>query len=152
MTIDLGNLEQRPGDGTHLTRDQVTVIERYMRRILKRLDLGYWRVYVSRDLPPDGCLLMINPTDGRRVAMLYVSESWWDGDSDHRIDLTHEALHLAHHDQEEVIRRFHRDNGDVGPYVLSLIWGQFKMETERMVDSLSYVLAPHMPKWKGQPR
>lgn len=36
--------------------------------------------------------------------------------------------------------------------VLSLIWGQFKMETERMVDSLSYVLAPHMPKWKGQPR
>lgn len=99
--------------------------------------------------PGDGsdCLLMIEPTDGRRCAMLYVAEHWWSGSPDHRTDITHEALHLAHHDQEEVIRRFKRDQGDVGEYALGLVWSQFKVETERMVDSLSYVLAPHMPRW-----
>ena len=86
-------------------------------------------------------------TDGRRTAMLYVAEDWWTSSPDHRTDVTHEALHLAHHDQEEVIRRFKSDQGDVGQYALGIVWSQFKVETERMVDSLSYVLAPHMPPW-----
>jgi len=146
--LDLTNLEPRRTDGSHITKDQVAYTERYMGKVLRRLDLSYWRVYVAKDLPPEGSRLMIEPTDGRRVAMLYIADDWWPTADDHRVDITHEALHLAHHDQEEVIRRFKTDNGDVGPYALHLVWSQFKMETERMVDSLSYVLAPHMPRWK----
>lgn len=147
MTVDFTNLKSRPGDGSHLTKSQVKYIQEYMKEVLVRLELNYWHVFVAKDLAPEGCLLMIEPTDGRRVAMLYVSETWWNESPDHRLDIVHEALHLAHHDQEEVIRRFKNDTGDVSPYALSIIWSQFKMETERMVDGLSYVLAPTMPEW-----
>jgi len=146
-SVDFTDLHARAGDGSHLTKAQVRYIEEYMREVLVRLELNYWHVYVAKDLAPEHCLLMIEPTDGRRVAMLYVSETWWNESPDHRLDIVHEALHLAHHDQEEVIRRFKRDQGDVGSYAMSIVWSQFKTETERMVDGLSYVIAPTMPEW-----
>lgn len=60
---------------------------------------------------------------------------------------THEALHLAHHDTDSHIRRFFDGSGDVSEYVKSVVVGDFKANLERMVDSLSYVIAPHMPHW-----
>lgn len=143
----LSSYEPRNHDGSHLTAAQVAYLEKYMRKILRRLELNYWRIFIARDLPPERAKLMVEPVDGRRITPLYVADDWWDTTFDHRLDLTHEALHLAHHDQEEVIRRFKNDNGDVGSYPMSIVWDQFKIETERMVDSLSYVLAPHMPRW-----
>lgn len=145
--------DTRPSDGGHLTPAQVRAIETYMRKLLAALELNYWRVYVATDLPPPGALLMIEPTDGRRIAMLYVSEDWYakQDATEKRINMTHEALHLAHHDQELVIRHFKDTTGDVATYPMQIIWDQFKVETERMVDSLSYVLAPHMPAWR-EPR
>lgn len=137
-----------PGTGRHVTPQLTAAIEAYMRDILHRLDLGYWDVHVATDVPdsPDA-LLAIHPTDGRRVAMLYVSEGWAERDPDPRQSLVHEALHLAHHDQEECIRRFFRENGDIGEYVKSIIQSQFRMETERMVDSLANAISPLMPTW-----
>lgn len=148
--LDFTDLQPRDADGSHLTRHQVATIERYVEKVLLRLDLNYWRVYVACKLPPQDALLMIEPTDGRRVAMLYVSAEWWDDrtSEEKRTDLVHECLHLAHHDQEEVIRRFKNTTGDVGAYPMSLVWEQFRIETERMVDSLSYVIAPFMPRWQ----
>jgi hypothetical protein len=136
-------------DGSHLDKAQVDHIESYMRKILQKLDLNYWRVYVAKDLAPERCRLSIEPTDGRRVAMLFVAADWWDNSppEEKRSDITHEALHLAHHDLDECIRRFVDGNGDVGEYPMSIFWGQAKTELERMVDSLSYVLAPQMPAW-----
>jgi hypothetical protein len=149
--LDLSDLRPRESDGSHVTPEQTVAIERYVAKVLVKLDLNYWRVYVAKDLPPEGALLMIEPTDGRRVALLYVSDGWWTSQSadEKRTDLVHECLHLAHHDQEEVIRRFKNNNGDVGTYAMSLVWEQFHVETERMVDSLSYVIAPFMPKWQA---
>lgn len=147
--LDYTDLQSRDSDGSHITKPQIEHIETYVRDLLQRLDLNYWRVYVAKDMPPERARLMIEPTDGRRVAMLYVSEGWY-GETpaeEKRTDLVHEVLHLAHHDQEEVIRRFKNDNGDVGAYAMQLIWLQFKTETERMVDSLSYVIAPFIPEW-----
>lgn len=140
-----------PYDGSHLTPKQVKILERYCRKVLKALDLSYWKVFVSSDLPPEDALLMIVPTDGRRIAGLCVSERWWEQNAElKRTDITHEMLHLAHHDQEEVIRTWRNGTADVAPYVLDFLWERFNIETERMVDSLSYVLAPHMPKWPGK--
>lgn len=146
-SVDFTNLNSRPGDGSHLSQAQVQYIQEYMKEVLVRLELNYWHVFIAKDMAPEHCLLMIEPTDGRRVAMLYVSEHWWNESPDHRLDIVHEALHLAHHDQEEVIRRFKNDNGDIGAYAMQLVWSQFKMETERMVDGMSYVIAPTMPEW-----
>ena len=148
MVLDFTDLSPRDHDGSHLSTDQVDAIEGYVRDLLLRLDLNYWHVFVARNLPPEDAQLMIEPTDGRRIAMLYIGEGWWDRDADEkRQDLTHECLHLAHHDQEECIRRFKNDNGDIGEYPWSIVWSQFRVETERMVDSLSYVIAPFMPPW-----
>lgn len=148
--IDFTDLEARPSDGSHLEPWQVQAIEEYVRQLLAVLDLAHWRVYVARDLPPEDCKLMIHPTDGRRIAMLHLTEDWWTrGDADEkRIDLTHEVLHLAHHDAEAGIRRWINDSGDIAEYVKHLVMGEFKTNLERMVDSLSYVIAPHMPEWR----
>lgn len=149
MSIDLTDLDPMPSDGQHLTPAVVEAIEKYMVKILRALDLAHWRVYVAKDRAPDDCLLMIQPTDGRRIAMLYVSDGWIDQSAvEKQTDLTHEALHLAHHDQDEHIRRFLDGSGDISNYVKHLVLSQYKTNTERMVDSLSYVLAPHMPRWK----
>jgi hypothetical protein len=150
VAVDLTKLEPRSSDGSHITKAQIQHIETYMAKVLLALELNYWRVFVAKDQPPEDCRLMIHPTDGRRIAGLFVSGEWWEdaNPEEKRTDITHEALHLAHHDQEEVLRRFVRDQGDVGSYPMSIIWAQFKVETERMVDSLSYVLAPHMPPWQ----
>jgi hypothetical protein len=153
MSLDyMHGHEARDGDGSHLTKRQQRILERYCERLLKRLDLSYWKVFVACDLPPEDALLMISPTDGRRTAGLCVSEGWWERQDaeQKRIDLTHEMLHLAHHDQEEVIRTWKASTADVAPYVLDLLWERFNIETERMTDSLSYVLAPHMPPWKAK--
>lgn len=145
-----GALEKREHDGSHLTAEQMQQIESYARDLLQALELNFWRVYMAKDLPPKDCLLMIEPTDGGRTAMLYVSEGRWDerDAEEKRVDLTHECLHLIHHDQEYVIRHFKDHNGDVGEYPMSMLWEAFAVETERMVDSLSYLLAPNMPEWR----
>lgn len=146
--IDLTNLEAVTHDGSHLTADQVHAIEAYVRQMLAALDLAHWRVFVSRDLPPEDCRAMISPTDGRRIAALHLAADWWTTDPDtKRIDITHELLHLAHHDTDAGLRRFLDGSGDVSEYVKHLVMGEFKTNLERMVDSLSYVLAPFMPEW-----
>lgn len=149
MTVDFSNLAPREHDGSHLTGPQADTIETYAAQVLLALELNYWRIHVATKLPPEDCLLMIEPCDGRRLAMLFVSPDWWAKRTveEKRTDITHECLHLAHHDQEELIRRFVRNTGDVGSYAMGLVWEQFKLETERMVDSLSYVLAPFIPPW-----
>lgn len=139
----------RPSDGLHVSRKVVEAVEVYMVRLLLALDLGHWRVYVAKDMPPEDARASIEPTDGRRIAMLYLSETWEHEDpEEQQVDLVHEALHLAHHDQDEHIRRFIYESGDISSYTKQLFMGQYRVDTERMVDSLSYVLSPHMPKWK----
>lgn len=146
--LDLGDLQSQPGDGTHITTQQADAIETNMAGILRALDLAHWRVHVAADLPPEDARLMIEPVDGRRIAMLYVAETWWDSPAAvKRVDLTHEALHLAHHDVDANLRRFFNGSGDIADYVRSLVVDQFKTDLERMVDSLSYVIGPFMPEW-----
>lgn len=149
MNLDLSDLQPRRHDASHVTPDQVRQVEDYMARLLHALDLGYWKVHVAKDLPPEDAKLMIWPTDGRRVAMLFIAEDWWVSTdaAEKRIDLTHEALHLAHHDTEANLRRFLRESGDISEYVKSIVISQMKTDLERMVDSLSYVVGSFMPDW-----
>lgn len=138
-------------DASHISKAQVRKVEAWIAEALRTLDLNFWRVYVAAEEPSsDDAIAMIEPTDGRRIAMLYLSERFLtDPLSEQMETLTHEVLHLLHHDADEVIRRFFRESGDVPAYAGSLIVDQFKLELERMVDSLSYVLQPLMPEWKG---
>lgn len=145
----IGNREIIKSDGSHLPRELVTQIEWYVEQVLIHLELNYWKVWVACDRPPADCKMMIEPTDGRRVAMLYVQDDWVSQDAvSKRLDITHECLHLMHHDQEEVIRRFKNNQGDTSHYAMGIVWEQFEIETERMVDSLSYLMAPWMPEWE----
>ena len=152
LALDFDDLESVPGDGSHLSKSQIRQIERYMKVVLESLDLSHWRVYVAVDKPPDGALLMIQPTDGRRVAMLYIAEHWWDRQRPEEkcTDLTHEALHLAHHDMDEAVRRFIDASEEISWKAKRTFIGQFKTDCERMVDSLSYVCAELVPPWEDE--
>ncbi len=147
--MDFTDLDSVEHDGSHLTAEQVRTIETYIAQLLAALDLGHWKVHVGKNLPHEGALLGIEPTDGRRCATLYVAARWWDQETseDKRVDLTHEALHLAHSDTAEGIYRFFAGSGDIGEYLKFVVLGEFKTNLERMVDSLSYVIAPFMPPW-----
>jgi len=147
--IDLTNLDAVEHDGSHLNASQVRAIEDYVRQLLTKLDLAHWRVFVAKNLPPEDCRAMISPTDGRRIAALYLAADWWTRDDadTKRNDITHELLHLAHHDAEAGIRRWLNESGDVAEYVKHVVMGEFKTNLERMVDSLSYVIAPWLPDW-----
>lgn len=148
VAVDLTDLAPVPHDGSHLTAEQVAHIEQYMAQALRALDLAHWRVHVARDLPPEDALLMIDPTAPRRVAHLHVSAGWLDRTAEEkRTDIAHEALHLAHHDTDTHIRDWLDGSGDVADYVKGLVMQQFKTNLERMVDSLSYVVAPLLPEW-----
>ena len=147
--MDFTDHEPNPSDGNHLTGGQAAHIEAYMRALLDALGLGAWQVWVSVNLPPEDAALMIEPVEGRRCAMLHIAADWWERQSadEKRVDLTHEALHLAHHDVDTGIRRFLYGSGDIADYVKDLVIDRFKLDLERMVDSLSYVVAPHLPPW-----
>ena len=136
-------------DGMHVSPKMVKAIENYMVKLLDALDLGHWRVYVAKDMPPEGTRMAIEATDGRRIAMLFVSDTWEGSSEDEKqVDLTHEALHLTHHDQDEHVRRFIESSSDLSTNMKHQFMSQFFVNTERMVDSLSYVIAPNMPKWR----
>ena len=141
--------EIRPSDGSHLEREQVEKIERYVAKVLRRLDLNYWRVYVAKDLPPDDAFAMICPADGRRCAALYVHEDWNKRTPyEQQLTLVHECLHLAHHDQEFTVRRWVDDSPLSVTDSAEEMFRRFKVDTERMVDSLANALTPLMPRWK----
>lgn len=144
----MSDFNARASDGSHVSKELVAAIESYVVEVLRILEITHWRVWVAKDLPPEDAKMMIEPTDGRRVAMLYVSPDWDNQQADQKItDILHECLHLIHHDQEYVIRRFKNEQGDVGHYAMSIVWDHFKIETERMVDQLSYILYALMPDW-----
>ena len=147
--LDFADIEPIHTDGSHLSPGKSSHIETYMRALLDALGLGAWQVWVAKDLPPEDALLRIEPVEGRRCAMLYVAAHWWHQrtDTEKRVDLTHEALHLAHHDVDTGIRRFFHGSGDIADYVKDLVIDRFKLDLERMVDALSYAIAPHMPHW-----
>ena len=107
------DLQAIPHDGSHLTPDQARTIDAYLIEALDALNLGNWRVYVGKDLPPEHAVLSIFPTDGRRIAILNVTADWWTSrtSDEKRVDITHECLHLAHHDTDEHVRR-RADAGD----------------------------------------
>ena len=131
----------KPHDGSHLTDRQARVIERYIHRLQAELNLSQWRIWLARDLPPDGATAMIEPSDGRYVAMLYLEEGWWARSAeDKRLDLTHEVLHLAHYEPDFLVRT---EVAEEWP-----LYNLFAHSLERMVDGLALALAPKMPEWR----
>lgn len=139
--MNADELIERPHDGSHLTRAQTRSIERYAARLQAKLGLSHWRVWVARDLPPEGASMMIEPTDGRRVAMLYVSEGWWDKSAaDKRLEMVHEILHLAHHEPDHIVRT---EMPEDWPF-----YNLFHANLERMVDGLAFAIAPLLPAWR----
>lgn len=138
----------------HLTPAQARHIEDYMRRALEALRLNAWVVEVSPEPAEEHANMSIFPTDGRRIATLCVSPDWWDRQTpaDKRIDITHEALHLAHHDVEAGIRIFLANSGDIAEYPASIVLERFRLDLERMVDALSYTVAALIPEWTDPTR
>ena len=148
----MSDLAPVPHDGSHLTNKQADTIITYIKRCQTILHLDHWRIRIARDLPPEHAIAMIEPTDGRRFALIYLQRDWWDRTpADKRTDIAHELLHLLHHDTDEHIRRFLSESDDISPAVTDLTLTQFRTNLERMVDHLSYVVDQLLPPWPTKP-
>lgn len=138
----MSDLAPVPHDGSHLTNKQADTIITYIKRCQTILHLDHWRIRIARDLPPEHAIAMIEPTDGRRFALIYLQRDWWDRTpADKRTDIAHELLHILHHDTDEHIRRFLSESDDISPAVTDLIHA---FEVDPDVDQL-------LPPWPTKP-
>lgn len=132
---------------------QVERIEDYVRSILKTLRLSNWHIYMANGEPKAGHSADIKPITGTRTAVLRVNASWWQEAEGYEkaVILTHEALHLTHHDVAEGIFRYFSEQKESVPLELARhVKSTMAMNFERMVDSLALAITKHMPQWQPE--
>lgn len=150
MTRDSGFLDAKPTELADwpLRPDQARALEAYIDVLLRELHLSHWQVWIAADSEcEETAHAMIFPTEGRYIAMLHLSKLFFSTTMGSLTEhMTHELLHLHHRDLTENVTRALKE-GDHSVAWENLILGQLRADTEKMVDSLSYVLAPHLPQW-----
>ena len=124
-------------------------IQLYIYILQDALKLQAWDIFVAQESADDECHASIHFTSGRRVAYICLHPEWGSrSDSDKRQDLVHELLHVFHHDTDDNLFQSLHASGDLSRYVVSILIGQTSRDLERMVDSLTNVIAPFLPPWE----
>lgn len=121
----------------------------FIEMIQLSLRLHMWNIYVAEETADDDCNASIHFTPGRRYATIRFAEDWDErSPEDKRHDVVHELLHVFHNDVDDNLWRFIDESGDLSDYVKSILLSQTRTDLERMVDSLTNVIAPLMPEWE----
>lgn len=134
------------------TDKQLDAIEPYVQSVQRALNLSSWRVVLSEGYPREGLTASITPTDGTRYAALRLADEFWELPPDYKtVLITHEVLHLTHHDVAEGIFRYFREQKEtIPPELAKHVKSTMVMNFERMVDSLSYGVGMLVPQWKPE--
>lgn len=132
-----------------LSEDEVGQIDSYVRGLQERMGLQHWTVVVHDDVDPEPDTdASIAPAEEAWVAHLRTGPCWPEiGAEDRRRVLVHEMLHLCHRAQTDVVRLGFPATDLIPEAAWKGLWHMFYIETERMVDHLSQVIAPTMPGW-----
>lgn len=113
--------------------------------ILESLRLQHWRVSLS-DIPAsleedDNTLASVHPTEGQYSASIRLGASWESEPDNVKVAaLVHECCHLLHAIQVEVIRASLHASELLPEAVYKMMYEQFRIETERMVDHITQIL------------
>jgi len=142
---------QHPSRSTKLgglmgKQDRVEAITKWINEALILLNLQNWRVTVSSETSDIDAWADIEAHHQAQTASLRLSSDFWKKTADEKREiLTHELLHLAVSRQDQIIENLQEPLG-------KLAWAVFEPQyddaTERTVDHLARLLAPHMPPIK----
>ena len=142
---------QHPSRSTKLgglmgKQDRVEAITKWINETLILLNLQNWRVTVSSETSDIDAWADIEAHHQAQTASLRLSSDFWKKTADEKREiLTHELLHLAVSRQDQIIENLQEPLG-------KLAWAVFEPQyddaTERTVDHLARLLAPHMPPIK----
>lgn len=133
-----------------ITEAEADKISDYIKELQRRMKLEHWVVVVELKQDPEPDIQMsITPAEGGWVAHLHTGDSWAEqGPEDRRRTLVHELLHLCHRAQTDVVRVGFPATELIPTATFDGLWRMFEVETERMVDHLTQLIAPHMPAWE----
>jgi hypothetical protein len=126
-------------------------IAKYLLDIQKRLRLIDWELFIHDDPPEeDGIAAKVDPTEGRKHAVLYFSSNFMSRDpEDQRGIIVHELLHLHHIPASDIIRLDLWDSRCISNDAYKIVFGAFKRQMEYCVDGITDAIAPlfPLPKW-----
>lgn len=143
-------LEHAHENEMHLDGASVEYIEDYIHKVQELLRLQFWDIFLASQPADEGNNASINPPLGRRVAGVRVANGWPANDESPHITILHELLHLVHHDMDSWALTFVSGSDALSDREKDIFIAQFKLEIERMVDGLSYIMAPLLPKWNPE--
>lgn len=124
-------------------------LEAYFKEVAAALNLQAWRIYLAAEEAEDDVDASIHTVSGTRRAMIKLAPDWRRHDADEfRRIITHELLHLTHHDTDDNIKQLLYNEAALSSSITNLILTQLYLDLERMVDHLSLVIAASMPAWQ----
>ena len=126
--------------------ERFTDIQRWVDAALPLLRLSQWEVRVSTEPADNDAWADIEAHSQADTATLRLSPDFWKQSSDKRRQiLTHELLHLATARMDQVVEGL---EDTLGAVAWAVFEPQFENATERVVEHLSRLIAPHLPQVK----
>lgn len=115
----------------------------YLAQLQVEMGLSEWTVQIEEAPAPDDCHAQIVCVDGRRIAKLELAHSFDKLPIDQqRHTLVHELLHVIEEESAQVLFKLRTHLGDP---VFNIVWDQYVLRREYMVDHLADLIAPNMP-------
>jgi hypothetical protein len=122
-------------------------LREYVADAATRLGLGAWRIRIEQDAPED-------PEDDASIhvprsvvvsRILFGDSFFAQAPEEQRATVAHELLHLITAPVDAVIDYSLDETRALSPQVYGVIADIHHRATERMVDGLSYIIAPTLP-------
>lgn len=116
----------------------------YVRWVANDIGLRDWTFKLRWEGCPEEAQASIEPTEGRRVAVIYFCDDFRSLPADdQRNAVVHELIHCHHAAATDIIRVDLVRQLSQSTY--ELLYGAFRRQVEYMVDALADVVAERMP-------
>lgn len=124
-------------------RKHESVIE-YVTRLQPFMRLEHWEIEILPGAARGGNYADVHTIDGRRWARIGLCAEWEELDpEDERLYLVHEMLHIHQAMMSSFVTEGLGDH--MAPPALAVLVDGFNRQLEYMTDTLSHVVAPHLP-------
>lgn len=118
-------------------------VAKYCNSVLPLLNLKQWTIKVSDGIPPEDAWADIEVSENLWEATIRVGEDFFkESPTSQRRILAHELMHVHHAAVERMVNTM---DGVLGSQAFSILDKLWDMETERVAEALSFVVAEILP-------
>lgn len=138
----------------HIPDNEAVAALLYVADCLDVLGLSNWKAILNDEPAKPGSHAEMNTIVGRQVMNLFLPLDWCEKDiAGRRHSLFHEALHVHHANQEDMLVLMLRE-ADINKTYRAAIKATYLLESERMIDALTIVFtrADLLPAWPSAAR